>query len=219
MHGSLLPDLRGAAPIHWAVRLGYRRTGLTVFRIQYQIDTGDLLESVPVEISSDWNAGNLHDAMAKEGARLLVRVLPQIAGGHYQLKAQDLFACNPNQTWNLAPKIHRNDACLDWNLDAPRLVDFIRSFAPSPGAYTFLNNKRIVILEAIAQEPSDESCNLDQDFPNGYCLVQGNKWWIRTHHSWLRLLQVKPENSRAMEVEAYLRGHTDLNNKICSKEL
>lgn len=219
LHGSLLPDLRGAAPIHWAIRLGYRRTGLTVFRIQYQIDTGDILESLPLEIPDDWNAGMLHDAMAKEGASLLVKVLPQIAKGSYQLKAQDLCSPIPNQPWNIAPKIQRTDACIDWNRDALSLVDFIRAFAPSPGAFTFLDRKRIVILEAIAEEPSCVDKHHAQDFPIGYCLVHGHRWWVRAHQSWLRILQIKPENSKSMEVKAYLRGHSDVNHKICSKEL
>jgi len=219
LHGSLLPDLRGAAPIHWAIRLGYRRAGLTGFRIQYQIDTGDILESLPLEIPSEWNAGMLHDAMAKEGARLLAKVLPQIAKGTYQLKAQNLFSNVPNQSWNIAPKIQRTDACMDWNRDASTLVDFVRAFAPTPGAYTFLDRARITILEAIAEEPSGIIGDLAQDFPIGYCLVHGNNWWVRAHHSWLRLLQIKPENSKAMEVKAYLRGHADVNRKICSSEL
>ncbi|MBM3911648.1 MAG: methionyl-tRNA formyltransferase [Sphingomonadales bacterium] len=219
LHGSLLPDLRGAAPIHWAIRLGYRRTGLTVFRIQYQIDTGDILESLSLEIPSDWNAGMLHDTMAKEGASLLVKVLPQIAKGTYQLKAQDLFSNSPNQIRNLAPKIQRTDACIDWNREASTLVDFIRAFAPTPGAYTFLDQTRIVILEAIAEESTGITRDFDQDFPKGYCLVHGNNWWIRANQSWLRILQIKPENSKAMEVKAYLRGHADVNHKICSMEL
>ncbi|NBV05231.1 MAG: methionyl-tRNA formyltransferase, partial [Cytophagia bacterium] len=219
LHGSLLPDLRGAAPIHWAIRLGYRRTGLTVFRIQYQIDTGDILESLPLEIPADWNAGMLHDAMAKEGASLLVKVLPQIAKGSYQLKAQDLCSPIPNQPWNIAPKIQRTDACIDWNRDALTLVDFIRAFAPSPGAYTILDRTRIVILEAIAEEPLGIDSDNVQDFPIGYCLVHGHRWWVRAHQSWLRILQIKPENSKSMEVKAYLRGHSDVNHKICSKEL
>jgi methionyl-tRNA formyltransferase len=215
LHASLLPDLRGAAPIHWALRLGYVSTGLTVFKIQYQIDTGDLLESVSLEIPQDWNAGVLHDVMAMEGARLLVKVLPQIAKGEFHLIPQDRSTNLSNSQLHHAPKIQRSDAAIDWNHDTNMLVNFVRAFAPSPGAFTYIQGIRMVILEAISDEP-----NVDPlySFSPGYCLVQGNCWWIRTQDGWLKILQIKPQNSKAMNSDAYLRGHGVVNGQICSKD-
>lgn len=231
LHASLLPDLRGAAPIHWALRLGYRRTGLTVFKIQYQIDTGDILASVQLDIPRDWNAGKLHDVMAQEGANLLVSLLPQIVEGRYGLMPQDKQSALSNNRWNRAPKIQRSDAAIDWNWEAQTLENFIRAFAPLPGAYTFLNGSRLVILEAKTENPKTESNVPTNDHaglnysgpqpmahPPGYCLVMGNRWWIRAHDLWLSIKQIKPENSKAMTTEAYLRGHGEVNARICSKE-
>jgi len=231
LHASILPDLRGAAPIHWALRLGYRQTGLTVFKIQYEIDTGDVLDSVKFDIPKDWNAGNLHDRMAVEGGKLLVKAVPKIFDGNYQLRPQDQFNLDQNAL-NKAPKIQRADALIDWSKDSQSLVNFIRAFAPNPGAYTFLNGTRIVLIDATEDEPLWESILpkenvneissdkiLAQTVVPGYCLTLGDKWWVKTQSSWLRIQQIKPENSRSMPVDAYLRGHSDVMGKICSREL
>jgi methionyl-tRNA formyltransferase len=232
LHGSLLPDLRGAAPIHWAIRLGYRRTGLTVFRIQYQIDTGDVLAMVQVNIPENADAGMLHDAMAMEGGRLLVQVLPQIAQRKYELIPQDQVGLPGISPRNAAPKIQRSDAAIDWARDGQELVNFVRAFAPAPGAYTFLNGTRIVVLEVKFEDlmiefniPTQDQIILNRsnggltEYPAGYCLVRGKKWWIRSGNSWLQVIRIKPENSTAMTAEAYLRGHADVAGRICSKEL
>lgn len=232
LHGSLLPDLRGAAPIHWALRLGYRRTGLTVFRIQYQIDTGDVLATAQVVIPENADAGILHDLMAIEGARLLVQSVPRIAQGNYKLIPQDSIGQSGNGQRNAAPKIQRSDAAIPWEHDSRELVNFVRAFAPVPGAYTYLNGRRMVILQVKEEDYPDNSDILTHDdslleeatrrqfeFPAGYCLVQGEKWWIRSGYSWLRVLQIKPENSKTMLAEDFLRGHHDVGGCICSKEL
>lgn len=229
LHASLLPDLRGAAPIHWAIRLGYRRTGLTVFRIQYQIDTGDILAKVKVDIPENGDAGMLHDIMAVEGAGLLVRVLPQIAQGKYELIQQDRVDPLGNSLRNTAPKIQRSDAAIDWARDAHELVNFVRAFAPAPGAFTFVKSTRIVVLEIQSEDLIKEDCIPTQgqkisrlsnpqslEYSAGYCLIEGDKWWIRCGNSWIRVIRIKPENSKTMTAEAYLRGHPDINGRICS---
>ncbi len=232
LHASLLPDLRGAAPIHWAVRLGYRVTGLTVFKIQYQIDTGDILDSIKLDIPMDWNAGKLHDVMAHEGAKLLVNVVPRILEGNYLLRPQNECTSIPESLSNKAPKIQRSDALIDWGKDSLNLENFIRAFAPAPGADTSLNGPRLVLLDAMAEEPSwgsgfsrENMVGISlgsptvQTFVQGSCVVIGSSWWIRTQNSWLRIKQIKPENSKVMTVDAFLRGHGDINGQICSGEL
>jgi len=174
----------------------------------------------------------LHDLMATEGARLLLHAVPRIAQGNYKLTAQDSIGQSVNNQRNAAPKIQRSDASIDWAREGRELVNFVRAFGPAPGAYTFLDGKRMVILQVIAEDmtlefniPIQDSDILTEpirppsEYPAGYCLVRGKKWWIRSGNSWLRVIQIKPENSKAMSAEDFLRGHADVDGRICSKEL
>ena len=134
LHGSLLPDYRGAAPINRAVINGDTRTGATTFFIEKEIDTGAMIDRTEIEIGPDDDAGTVHDRLAEAGAALLARTVAQIAEGKAKTVRQETVAGN----WRPAPKIFKDDCRLNWNAPAEELRNKIRGLSPYPAAWTVL---------------------------------------------------------------------------------
>jgi methionyl-tRNA formyltransferase len=210
LHASLLPDLRGAAPLHWALRWGYTRTGLTVFRINNRIDTGDMLCQESLEIPIAWNAGDLHDAMAEAGGHLLVQAARRIASGDLRTVAQPT-----GQPLRSAPKISKEDSVMDWNRPSEELFHFVRAFAPAPGARTVLGQRQWIVLQGAltSPEPNDLVSAEPSPLP-GTLKVQGGRCWARALDGWLEILVIKPQNGKAMAMEAFLRGQAPLDGQV-----
>lgn len=133
IHGSLLPKLRGAAPIQAAILEGLTETGITIMQMVPALDAGPMLHVVRTSIEADETYGELHDRMAELGALGIVQALALIDAGVAQPIAQD----NLQSTY--APKITRELARLDWATSAEKLSRTIRAYDPRPGAYTTLN--------------------------------------------------------------------------------
>ena len=130
VHASLLPELRGAAPAIWAVARGYRRTGVTTMLMDAGLDTGPILLQRETEIGATETAGELLGRLAPLGAELLVETLSGLAAGRIAPRRQDDDAAT------LAPRVRKVDAALDWELEAPLLVNRVRAFSPAPVAFT-----------------------------------------------------------------------------------
>ena len=210
LHASLLPDLRGAAPIHWALRWGYTHTGLTVFRINNRIDTGDMLCQESLDIPQKWNAGDLHDAMAEAGGHLLVKAAGRIAAGDLVTVAQP-----SGLPLRLAPKISKEDSVLDWTRSSEDLFHFIRAFAPTPGARTVLGQRQWILLETARTSPEVvEPLRAMEQIQPGTLKVQGGRCWVRGGDGWLELLTIKPQNGKAMTMEAFMRGQPPLDGLL-----
>jgi methionyl-tRNA formyltransferase len=210
LHASLLPDLRGAAPIHWALRWGDTRTGLTVFRINNRIDTGDMLCQESLEIPIAWNAGDLHDAMAEAGGHLLVQAARRIASGDLRTVAQPT-----GQPLRSAPKISKEDSVMDWNRPSEELFHFVRAFAPAPGARTVLGQRQWIVLQGALTSPEPNDLVPAEPSPlPGTLKVQGGRCWARALDGWLEILVIKPQNGKAMAMEAFLRGQAPLDGQV-----
>ena len=137
IHASLLPNYRGAAPIHWAVMNGETRTGVTSFFLNHQIDTGDIIDTTEVEIGPNETTGELYDRLMRCGAELAVHTLDLIERGEVQTRRQE-------ETADLkpAPKIFKEDTYIDWNMPARDIFNKIRGLSPFPGACTRITNKK-----------------------------------------------------------------------------
>lgn len=131
LHASLLPDYRGAAPINWAIMNGEKKTGLSTFFIEKDIDTGKIILQKEVQIPSHMNVGELHDTMMIEGAILLNKTIELIISGNVSPRAQPKVKKPKN-----APKIHSDDCRIPWNKDAVTIYNHIRGLSPYPGAWT-----------------------------------------------------------------------------------
>lgn len=133
LHASLLPQYRGAAPINWAIINGERRTGVTTFLLNREIDKGAILAQETVGILPDDDAGTLYDRLMRLGAGLVTRTVDRIAAGDCTPVEQivsDETALHP------APKIFKEDCRIDWTLPGRRIADFVRGLSPCPAAWT-----------------------------------------------------------------------------------
>lgn len=129
VHASLLPALRGAAPIQWAVIRGHQQTGISIMRMDAGMDTGDVALRVPTTISRDETAGELHDRLAPLGAQALGRALDALCAGTLSFTPQDHAAAT------LAPMLTKADGRLDWSWPAQQVHDRVRGTSPWPGAF------------------------------------------------------------------------------------
>jgi len=129
LHASLLPDLRGAAPIQWALWYGYEKTGLTTFLIDEEIDTGKILLQEETPISPEDDAASLHDKLMAQGARLVVRTANALSEGTVASRDQMMQG-----TVKQAPKIFRSDTFLNFEQSCKQVNQQIRALSPYPGS-------------------------------------------------------------------------------------
>jgi methionyl-tRNA formyltransferase len=135
VHASLLPQYRGAAPIHWAIMNGETKTGVTTFFLNNEIDCGDIVLQKEMDILPEETTGELYDRLKMLGAKAALETLSLIAKKESKPQPQTPLIADSIKN---APKIHKEDTILDWNLPAKEVVNKIRGLSPHPGAVTFL---------------------------------------------------------------------------------
>lgn len=160
LHASLLPDYRGAAPINHAIINGDTCTGITTFYISDKIDTGSILMREEINIFPFENAGELHDRLTKQGARLVIRTLAGIADKSISPRPQSDFLV-PGQELRTAPKINPDDCVINWNSGAVIIHNLIRGLAPAPGARSvFKSNQDSLLFKIFESIPETENHSL-----------------------------------------------------------
>lgn len=189
IHASLLPRWRGAAPIQRALLAGDGETGVTIMQMDEGLDTGPVLLRESVEITEDMNAGELHDALAELGGRLIVDALAGLEDGSVKPSPQ----IEDGVTY--AHKLERGEERIDWSRDAAEVARHVRGFAPWPGAWFEYDGDRIKVLAAEVTDGSGAPGEvLDDDLT------------VACGSGALRLLRVQRAGRAAMDAEAYLRG-------------
>jgi methionyl-tRNA formyltransferase len=198
LHGSLLPQYRGAAPINWAVINGEKETGVTTFKLQHAIDTGDILLQERFPIGEDDNAGDVHDRMKDIGAALLVKTVKGLASGTLNEIPQD----NLNEAeLKHAPKIFTETCKIDWSLPAERIYNLIRGLSPFPGAYTSLKDKMLKIYKA------SKEITLVTSSP-GEVQTDGKTYLKFTcTNGYIHALEIQLEGKKKMNIEDFLKGY------------
>lgn len=145
LHGSLLPQYRGAAPINWSIINGEAYTGVTTFKLQHEIDTGNILLSEKMDILPEDNAGTLHDKMKEIGASLMLETVKGLADNSIIEQPQAHYDVSQLKS---APKIFSETCKINWDQDCMAVNNLIRGLSPYPGAFTMINEKRLKIYEA-----------------------------------------------------------------------
>ncbi|HNK28079.1 MAG TPA: methionyl-tRNA formyltransferase [Ferruginibacter sp.] len=207
LHGSLLPQYRGAAPINWAVINGEKETGVTTFKLKHEIDTGDILLQERFPIGDDETAGEVHDKMKAIGAQLLVRTVAGLAEGTLkktpQLSTGNLPAGEADrpETLKHAPKIFTETCRIDFSKTVNEVHNLVRGLSPFPGAFTSLDGKTLKIFRTEKQPGSTGSASgsfetdkkqfLKFACADGYVLVK----------------ELQLEGKKRMAVEDFLRGY------------
>jgi methionyl-tRNA formyltransferase len=138
LHASLLPQYRGAAPINHAIINGEKKTGVTTFLLNKEIDCGEIIDYADVEISNEDNAGTLHDKLMEIGSDLLISTTKKILSGNFQRINQSELVKN-NGTLKEAPKIFKDFCKINFENDINYIYNFVRGLAPYPGAYIIVN--------------------------------------------------------------------------------
>lgn len=148
VHASLLPRHRGASPVQGAILAGDRETGVVTMKMEEGLDTGPIYLERRTPIGERETAGELSARLARSGGEILVETLRGLASGALSPTPQrgEATSCRP---------IRREDAAVDWSLDAEDLARRLRAYTPWPGLYTFFDGERVKILEAAAGGPGD----------------------------------------------------------------
>ena len=195
LHGSLLPQYRGAAPINWAVINGETETGVTTFFIEKEIDTGKIIFRDKEPIHADDDAGSVYERLMLKGAALVVKTVEAIENGDYPQEDQD-----EPEVLKPAPKIFRETCEIDWNKPAADVHNFVRGLSPYPAAWTTLNGLscKIFKTEIVIDEDSLEPGKYKTDNKT-YLHFRASDGWIAVH-----VLQL--EGKKRMETGEFLRG-------------
>jgi len=195
LHGSLLPQYRGAAPINHAIINGEKESGVTTFFLKQEIDTGDVIASRKVSIADDDTAGDLHDRLMEVGAELLVETVQAIATGDYQEVPQD-----PAVEIKHAPKIFKDFCRIDWNQPVETVYNLVRGLSPYPTAFTSLNEKNLKVFKAEVEHK-------EPGIAAGGFLTDGKSYLkFATKDGFLKLTDLQYEGKKRMTVEEFLRG-------------
>jgi len=146
LHASLLPQYRGAAPINWAIINGEKQTGLTTFKLQHEIDTGNVLLQEKIDILDNETAGSLHDKMMEAGGELLLKTLRKLEEGKIEEVFQNEIKIGNENSLKQAPKIFTETCEINWNKSTGEIYNLIRGLSPYPAAFTFLEGKKLKIF-------------------------------------------------------------------------
>jgi len=195
VHTSLLPKYRGAAPIQWAILNDERETGVTIMKMDAGLDTGDILAQEPTAIQAQDTSETLHDRLAKMGADLLARTIPDYAAGKIQPRPQ------PAHGVSYAPKIKKHDGQIDWRQPARAIWNRVRGLVPWPGAFTHLPEQPRLLKLWQAEV-------LEQRGPPGQ-ILQADKTGIIVGcgAGALRILALQREGGRRLSAAEFLAGH------------
>jgi methionyl-tRNA formyltransferase len=197
IHGSLLPQYRGAAPINWALMHGDQETGVTSFFLRHEIDTGDLILQERLTIDPTDDFGSVYDKLKVLGAQLAARTVAAIAAGTAPSTPQ------PTAPDGLrpAPKLTKETGRLDFGRSAQELVNQVRGLSPAPAAYTTLPDGRGLKVFRAQVLPSEAAVE-----PSTWATDGRQYLRVATASGWLDLLEVQLEGKKRMSTAEFLRG-------------
>lgn len=200
LHGSLLPHYRGAAPINWAVINGETETGVTTFKLQHEIDTGNILLQERFPIGENETAGEVHDRMKEIGARLLVETVKGLADNSIKEIPQESV---DTTTLKHAPKIFTETCKIDFKQSTSEVHNLIRGLSPFPGAFTILRDKTLKIFRSekidsvqTVENPREEEWTTDYKSYLHFNCSDGK----------IAAKEVQWEGKKKMPIEEFLRG-------------
>lgn len=213
LHGSLLPQYRGAAPINWAIINGEKETGVTTFKLQHEIDTGNILLQKKIKITEEETAGTLHDKMMEVGADLLLKTIKELEQGNLE-EVDQKSALSYQQSavgsqhpiaigsviLHHAPKIFTETCEIDWRKNTNEIYNLIRGLSPYPAAFTFLNGKKLKVFSS-KKEISNEANEPGKIFTDHKTFLK-----FSTNDGYISLKEIQLEGKKKMMIDDFLRG-------------
>ena len=199
LHASLLPEYRGAAPIHWAIINGETKTGVTTFFIDDKIDTGEIILKREIEISEDETVGILHDKLMHLGANLVAETVNYIANQTVKTTKQ------PNIEEKLAPKLTPENTKIDWSETLENIYNKIRGLNPFPAAWTIIQMNGEEISAKIYGVKKEKTIH-SLDF--GTIVSNKKEVKVAVQNGFIHILEIKLSGKRQMDVKSLLNGFT-----------
>jgi len=196
VHGSLLPDYRGAAPINWAIINGETKTGVTTFQLQHAIDTGDILLQETIDITEQMTAGELHDIMMEVGANILVKTVNGLVQKNISAQPQAIPAIDKH-----APKIFTKDCEINWNQTVEQVHNLVRGLAPFPGAITKVDGKVVKLFS------TQKELKQPKEAPGTFIIEDKKIAKFACKNGYLLLNDIQWEGKKRMPIEDFLRGY------------
>lgn len=195
IHGSLLPQYRGAAPINWAIINGEKVTGVTSFKLQQEIDTGPILLQKESFILPEDNMGTMYEKLMAQGASLLIETINGLVEETISEQVQDL-----SKEIKHAPKIFKEDCKIDWNNNAEHIHNLIRGLSPYPTAFTFIEEKQFKIFSS--------SFEISNHHLTAGIVETDGKTFLRftAKDGWINCLNIQFEGKKRMDITDFLRG-------------
>ena len=202
LHASLLPNYRGAAPINWALINGEKVTGATVFKLKHEIDTGNILSSFKLELTDEISAGELHDALMIEGAKLMLEAVKKIETGNPQLIEQTIIEGD----WKHAPKLYKENCKINWNNNPDQIHNLIRGLSPYPSAWTEFIDKNNQPMSVKIFSSSKEFA--DHGYRQG-TIVSDNKNYLKVacENGFIFIKELQLAGKKKLTINEFLKGY------------
>lgn len=208
LHAALLPQYRGAAPINWAIINGETETGITTFFLDHDIDTGKIIQRVPVPILDTDNAEDVHDKLMLLGARLVQETVDAIIEDRVNPIPQETLT--EGEILRPAPKIFRETCRISWEKNLKEVYDFIRGLSPYPAAWTELvcgERRQVLKVYAAEKEFASHTSQTGSLQTDGKTFLK-----VALKDGWLHLKTIQLSGKRRMTVDDFLRGfHADVD--------
>lgn len=199
LHGSLLPQYRGAAPINWAVINGEAKTGATTFFIEKEIDTGNVIDRVEIDISPTDTAGSVHDKLMVKGGTLLAKTVQQILKGEVKSTPQNEIEGDGLKD---APKIFKADCQIDWSSTSKSIYNKIRGLSPYPTAWTMINKDDM----QKSMKLFDATPHFDGLDHQGEIKLETDRLFLGCCDGWIEILHLQLEGKKRMSVSDFTKG-------------
>lgn len=222
LHASLLPQYRGAAPVNWAIINGETETGVTTFFLTHGIDTGQIIRQEKMPVTPTDDAGTVHDALMKMGARLVTETVDLLIAseGNIETVQQETLYVS-SETLHPAPKLYMETCRIDWHQSAVHVYNFIRGLSPYPGAWTEIVNPsgetfslKIFSSEKILDAPAGNQASR-------YCLpgavhTDGKHYLeVAVSDGFIRIISLQLAGKKRMSIKDFLNGtKIDINWKV-----
>ena len=196
VHGSLLPKLRGGAPIHWAIINGEKETGITIMKMSKKMDAGEIISQKSLEIDEDETLDSLYERMSILGNDLLQETIPDIINNKVKYTPQD----ETKVTFGL--NITKEDEKIDFSKSKEEIKNLIRGLCSNPGAYCYLDNKRLKIYEVSLIDKE-----VNNNYQNGQIIeIEKDSIICKCQNGYLKILDIALEGKKRCKVKEYLNG-------------
>jgi methionyl-tRNA formyltransferase len=199
LHGSLLPQYRGAAPINWAIINGEKETGVTTFFLRHEIDTGSVIFQEKEPVSDTDTVGSLYERLMLKGAQLVLNTVQAVETNTISSIPQP-----QSEVLKHAPKIFKETCEINWNQPSESVRNFIRGLSPYPGAWTSIQGKIFKIFNSRIMETFEHT---EKQEPGEYITDNENYLHFRTIDGYLSIEELQPEGKKRMAVQDFFRGN------------